>query len=139
MSHIKIEADTNWAIYLPLVDSMSLTVLDDGIKDYLENNEWNNCIGDLIPLVICNALNLNLAIVFKKDIKNCVYDIFMFRPENASGKERLLYIYKQGNHYQAIVQKNATNKNVHSLVTKTKTCNVSLVNEKENLGTYVYS
>ena len=101
ISKIKTETISNKDIYLPGIDQMCMDILIAELNQYADEKRYNTAFGDLVPIIIGNALCMNLIIIQSRDnIEEVCY--IECSSKDAS---RNLVIYKTHDHYDAIVKR----------------------------------
>ena len=98
----KVEKETieNVALYAGfLVDENQTRLLDD-MHRYLRDKIYETPFGDLVPLIVANALQTKIIIIEDKLTRKVIREVKPFDVGNAS---HLLILYKNGDHYDACV------------------------------------
>ena len=95
-SSIFTEAVNNAHLYVPFLPTKHS--LFEGLRHYLIDKQYNHAFGDLVPLVIANAVSVNLN-VFNDKCKNG-YDMINLVPRSNSCIS--LDLHRSGDHYNAI-------------------------------------
>ena len=99
ISMIKVETLQNESEYLPVIENMSIENLTNGLHNYIVNRRYDTSFGDLIPVIVSNALKANIIILEKLVNGNRVHAV-----ENRSGADNVkIIIHKTGYNYDAIV------------------------------------
>ena len=111
----KIEKETieNVTLYAGfLVDEQKPRLLDD-MHRYLRDKIYETPFGDLVPLIVANALETNIIIIEDKLTRKVIREVKPFDVGNAS---HLMILYKKGDHYDACFPIN-DRANVNDLIT----------------------
>ena len=74
------------------------------MEDYLNLKRYNTRFGDLVPLIIANGLGINMIILGSHQSKTP--DIVYGKRHGNSGLKDHVFIYKSGEHYDAIIPTN---------------------------------
>ena len=81
---------------------MSLEKLKNGLSQYVLHSNYNTSIGDLVPVIVDNAIHLNVIILIKSGMNFIVHGICIHQSVN------IVLVVKSGEHYDAIVPSNIT-------------------------------
>ena len=88
--------------YLPYVEDMSLEKVKNGLSQYVLHSNYNTSFGDLVPVIVANAIHLNVIILMKSGMNFAVDGICIEQSVNS------VLVVKSGEHYDAIVPSNIT-------------------------------
>ena len=103
----KLESETlkNARLYSTVKPNKSQAVLLDKMKQYIDYNNYKTLFGDMVPLIMCNALNINLIVISKH---NTGYDVMTVNTGDKLGGETILsphvVLMKCDEHYDACMQ-----------------------------------
>lgn len=98
-SSIFVETVKNCDYYLPFTDNMSKTSLLKGMRLYLLERRYNQCYGDLAPVIIANALHVSLT-VLNENPGDEITPIII-EPRHLPSKA-MLYLHRKGEHYNGV-------------------------------------
>ena len=62
----KLETETlvNYDMYMNFIDAEDrVMALTNGLNDYIVHKQYDTAFGDLVPIIIANALSVNLLII----------------------------------------------------------------------------
>ena len=87
--------------YLPFINDMSMCNLRKGLYDYIYHKKYNTGFGDLVPVIMANALNYAILI-----ISQCTdsYSVQTILPRNNSPSCMRVTVVKSGEHYDGILK-----------------------------------
>ena len=94
----------NENLYLPFIKNAYHATRVKGMEDYLNLKRYNTRFGDLVPLIIANGLGINIIILGSHQSK--ILDIVYGKRHGNSGLKNHVFIYKSGEHYDAIIPTN---------------------------------
>ena len=99
---IRNEIMFNSERYINFIDAEDgLAALTDGMNEYISHKRYDTSFGDLVPVVIANAIHVDLVIVGNN------YQVVKLKCRCGIGIcPRTLISYKTGNHYDSIVPVN---------------------------------
>ena len=99
---IRNEIIFNSERYINFIDAEAgLAALTDGMNEYISHKRYDTSFGDLVPVVIANAIHVDLVIVSNN------YQVVKIKCRCGIGIcPRTLILYKTGNHYDSIVPVN---------------------------------
>ena len=86
--------------YLPYVEDMSPEKLKNGLSQYVLHSNYNTSFGDLVPVIVANAIHLNVIILMKSGMNFTVHGICIDQSVNS------VLVVKSGEHYDATVPSN---------------------------------
>ena len=102
--------------YVDFIDGNGSESLLCGLDEYIHDRKYDTSFGDLVPIILSNALSVNLLIVtkngsrFEINLIECQFD--------AIENPHMLIVFKTGFHYDAIVP-------ISLLVARTDQCTKS--------------
>ena len=76
------ETRANLSAYVEFLINSSSAVLPEKMERYVKDKVYNTVFGDMVPLIISNALNINLLIITKTDLG---HSFDMIKPCRAVG------------------------------------------------------
>ena len=79
---------------------MSLEKLKNGLSQYVLHSDYNTSFGDMVPVIVANAIHLNVIIFRKSGMNFTVHGICIDQSVNS------VLVVKSGEHYDAIVPSN---------------------------------
>ena len=103
----KLESETlkNARLYSTVKPNKPQAVLLDKMKQYIDYKNYKTLFGDMVPLIMCNALNINLIVISKH---NTGYDVMTVNTGDKLGGETILsphvVLMKCDEHYDACMQ-----------------------------------
>ena len=117
LEKLRIETIKNAHKYINYIDGSGTPALLDGLDKYIYNKVYDSSYGDLVPIIMANALLIDIIIVI--DDNNIITTEFT----NCTGGEikndtRTLMLHKKGNYYNAIVPINEDETNAKTHNTK---------------------
>ena len=124
------ESRTHQNKYLPLFENNSETIFRYEMNEYIVNKRWDSSVGDLIPVMLRDALALSIVIIFKDGMNYYCHKLPFYKESTES---HTVYIYKQGNHYLAVVKHVKTEENYildNTLVYECDNTNVTKASSK---------
>ena len=75
---------------------MSLEKLKNGLSQYVLHSNYNTSIGDLVPVIVDNAIHLNVIILIKSGMNFIVHGICIDQSVN------IVLVVKSGEHYDLL-------------------------------------
>ena len=84
-------------------DATGIPSLRYHVLEYVQHKNYNNLYGDIVPVIVANALMLNILIV---EQTGNTYKLHLVKPRHDIGSSllrRTLIIHKRDDHYNAIV------------------------------------
>ena len=129
LRRIKYESSVNKELYLYLVEDMSPLTFENEMNEYIVKKEWNISVIYFLPIILRNALDMTISIVF---MGNEHFDCHNFICDKNDGIPRTVYIYTQNVHYSAIVKCAESNEGYavdDALVNECETVCTSSINE----------
>ena len=97
LSHALInEVITNRIKYLPYINETSLAEVIIGLDPYLMNRTYNTTFGDLVPVIVANAVGLNIITLTKNGSEFCTQSI------EVDHSDKSVIIVKTGVHCDAV-------------------------------------
>ena len=97
------ETRANLSAYVEFLINSSSAVLLEKMERYVRDKVYNTVFGDMVPLMISNAFNINLLIITKTDLGHSFDMIKPCRAVGARDRKNVL-LYKELDHYDAIVK-----------------------------------
>ena len=103
----KLESETlkNARLYSTVIPNKSQAVLLEQMKQYIDYKNYKTLFGDMVPLIMCNALNINLIVISKRSTG---YDVMTVNTGDKPGDETILsphvVLMKCDEHYDACMQ-----------------------------------
>ena len=97
LTEIKKELSDNRQLY-----SSFDNINDEDLEAYIKDKKYNSSVVDLIPLVVANITNTFILIL---EVQNGQVKETEIVPEKG---ERTIYVYKIGDHYDAILDETAS-------------------------------
>ena len=94
---ITSEIYQNFKTYLPAIEGNSFNVLENQMKEYIDDKVYDSSFGDIVPVVCSKVLNIGLCIFSSRD--NRYRHELVFYDDS----QPIIYIYKKSDHYDAIV------------------------------------
>ena len=79
---------------------MSLEKLKNGLSQYVLHSNYNTSFGDLVPVIVANAIHLNVIILMKSGRNFTVHGICIDQSVNS------VLVVKRDEHYDVIVPSN---------------------------------
>ena len=75
--------------------------LKTGLENYVRHKVYNSEFGDIVPLVLSNALGLNIEIVYRNGER---FNSLRVVCDRSQKTDDVLYIYKDRDHYNALTR-----------------------------------
>lgn len=97
---MKMELSRNSERYLPFVEGSDVQNLYDGFNEYICHKMYDIDFGDLVPDIICNALDIK-CIIINEDR----YKTYSLQTAGSNLNGTTLLLHKCGKHYNAISRK----------------------------------
>ena len=104
-SIIRSETTSNSHIYNSIYRGSSTTQLFAEMELYVNNRIFETLFGDLVPLVVANALNSNVIIINKQ--VNGGHNMHTVPPNTSAQISGNITVYKTGKHYDACLPKSS--------------------------------
>lgn len=138
---MKNEVTKNKSIYLLGIENSSETILLHEMKQYFRYGVYNSSFGDLVPIVVANALHINLEIIIRdRDGKLFLYLIPCKNSHDVNREKMTLNVFKYLDHYDAVCYKgshvHAENNTHGNNMNVRDVCNAGICvqSKNENLG-----
>ena len=93
----------NYIEFINYDDGTGIPSLRHHVLEYVQHKNYNNLYGDIVPVIVANALKLNILIV--EETGN-TYKLHLVKPRHDIGSSilhRTLILHKNDAHYDAIV------------------------------------
>ena len=100
----KLETETlvNSDMYMNFINAEDRAMaLANGLNDYIVHKKYDTAFGDLVPIIIANALSVNLLIITQH--VGVHHNEMLLCSHNREAHTRTLMLYKTDTHYDAIV------------------------------------
>ena len=82
------------------MEDISLEKLKNGLSQYVPHSNYNTSFGDFVPVIVANAIHLNVIILMKSGMNFTVHGICINQSVNS------VLVVKSSEHYDAIVPSN---------------------------------
>ena len=104
---LKDETIMNAERYIDFIEGNGLPSLISGLNDYIYNTRYDYSCGDLVPVILTNALAIKLLIVTRN---MNMYDVLLIESECTVGDHKgTVMVLKSGQHYDSIVDRACCN------------------------------
>ena len=93
----------NYIEFINSDDGTGIPSLRHHVLEYVQHKNYNNLYGDIVPVIVANALMLNILIV---EQTGNTYKLHLVKPRHDIGSSilhRTLILHKKNAHYDAIV------------------------------------
>ena len=93
----------NYIEFINSDDGTGIPSLRHHVLEYVQHKNYNNLYGDIVPIIVANALLLNILIV---EQTGNTYKLHLVKPRRDIGSSilhRTLILHKKNAHYDAIV------------------------------------
>ena len=88
--------------YVDYIDGNGLVSLMDGLNGYILDKIYNSSFGDLVPIIIANAIRIDIWILIE-DGNNITTELIKCTNNTDQNKTRTVMLHKKGEHYNAII------------------------------------
>ena len=95
-SHIFIEANANYALYRQFLETDDNNNFAISLGSYINNKIYNNSFGDILPLIVSNALKINLTIYDQRE-RNTLEKIDIHCTQD--NPQTTIILHRHGDHY----------------------------------------
>ena len=99
-SELSVYAD----VYATNKENNDFGLLHEGFKMYASVKQYDTIFGDLVPIILCNALNVDCMIIIE-DSRGIIKAEFIKSAERGRATNKLIFLHKRGEHYNAISPK----------------------------------
>ena len=101
MKQLTDETVRNSYRYIDFIDGNGRVALLNGLSEYINDKIYDTSFGDLVPVILTNALSVNLLIVENNGVN---YDVHFLKCNYPKVHHpNTLIIYKIGSHYDSII------------------------------------
>ena len=100
---IKLEVFTNYGQYHEYVDGDRPDELLIRMNDYIDTKIYDSSFGDLVPVILANAMKIDLLILTEFE-ENYTCDCIPYTRYTAHDKRDVLIVFKKDEHYDGIVR-----------------------------------
>ena len=101
MKQLTDETVRNSYRYIDFIDGNDRVALLNGLSEYINDKIYDTSFGDLVPVILTNALSVNLLIVENNGVN---YDVHFLKCNYPKADHpNTLIIYKIGSHYDSII------------------------------------
>ena len=93
----------NYIEFINYDDGTGIPSLRHHVREYVQHKNYNNLYGDIVPVIVANALMLNILIV---EQTGNTYKLHLVKPRHDIGSSilhRTLILHKKNAHYDVIV------------------------------------
>ena len=99
-SLVFIETITNVESYASFLIPSSSRGVIKGLQNYLLRKHYNHAFGDIIPLIVSNALNVDIGIL--NELQNSTFQEISVKSTKDGERNGNLYIHRKGDHFNGI-------------------------------------
>ena len=107
LTKLRSECLTNMPLYLENFTDLSSKILIIEMISYLYFKKYDTDFGDPVPLIMANALSLNVYVILENH--NKTFNVYDFKA-SANNATFNVYIYRKGDHYYACIPNLCGNK-----------------------------
>ena len=102
LDKLRTETTVNADRYVDYIDGNGLVSLMDGLNGYILDKIYNSSFGDLVPIIIANAIRIDIWILIE-DGNNISTELIKCTNNTDQNKTRTVMLHKKGKHYNAII------------------------------------
>ena len=106
---LRDECNRNRYIYFDFLTHSSRQVFESEMNQYIYSRVYNTWFGDLLPRIMSKALNINVCIIELSGDHYIKHNICHDDNNDDHPDECVVFVYKGGDHYDAIIPKDNPN------------------------------
>ena len=95
-----VEAITNSSCYDPFLEDR--TLLPTGLRRYILDRHYDQSVGDIVPTIIANALQVKVDIVNVSSTGS--YDVLSICPTSCLSHTGQIMVHRDGDHFNGLVR-----------------------------------
>ena len=99
---IRYEVMDNVTDYIPHIDDNSRLKLFTYLNRYINNKVYDTSFGDLVPLIVANAIRMNLVIIDKTN-DECKCHIIPVVQNVSPSRANSVIVIKEGEHHNGLL------------------------------------
>ena len=104
LSAMKSELSVYADVYATNVENNDVGLLYEGFEMYASVKQYDTIFGDLVPIILCNALNVDCMLIME-DSRGIIEAEFIKSAKRGVATNKLIFLHKRGEHYNAISPK----------------------------------
>ena len=87
-------------VYATNVENNDVGLLHEGFKMYASAKQYDTIFGDLVTIILCNALNVDCMLIIE-DSRGIIKAEFIKSAKRGRATNKLIFLHKRGEHYNA--------------------------------------